>query len=310
MKTLKTFQAEISWLCVPWDSVTVEKQTGRDGQFRLITGIPAAQWYRGTTTDLTINPANSEPGFWRQVRQWGFAFEDDAVEKVGGYYQTYGLLKCVPKFLEKEVPGIRWDFNEELWEANKMAMGWFNLLTSMMEWLKEGRLGPLRDLFGNPRMYLDCSDVWFYPKGYDEIGIPFFGIRWITPPVHVQKNPLLFKWLAPLNDDHVLQATWDVIVGEVDKMLNEIQLTPAQVGEHNNRNLTWRFYARGAFEAAFLQWYFQEMADYSPEGERRKCQNPECDNYLPLKRNPGSEQKFCSNGGKCRKRAYYLRGKD
>ena len=294
MKTLKTFQAEISWLCVPWTGVTIATREGK----RTISG-QSGQFHPGAVESLTNNPASENPNFWKEVRQWGFAFEDDDSNKVQGYYCKYGRL---------QVPGTT-HVNDDNWELSKEALGWFNLLTSMMEWLKEGKLGPLWELFGSPRMYLDCSSVWFYPKNYSGIGIPFFSIRWITPPVPVQKNPALFKWLAPLNDDHVLQATWDVIVGEVNKMLNKIRLTPAQVGEHDNRNLTWRFFAQGAFEAAFLQWYFQEVADYSPDGKRKKCQNPECNNFLPLKRNPGLEQKYCSNDGICRKRAYYLGSK-
>lgn len=307
-KTLKTFQAEISWLCVPWQSMAVNKHGGE----RYISGKSVQKIAQALDDDLTDNPATNDPKFWQHVRQWGFAFEDNDYDKVQGYYRAYGPLQAVPRSLFHRETGYRKLHNEESWGANKAALGWFIHLTGLLDHIKEGRLGPLWKDFGNPRMSGECTSVWFYPEAQRQkkgrgIGVPFYSIRWITPPwLNKMSHASNFIWLTPQNNDHVMQATWDVIVMEVQKMLNEISLTPATTGEHDNRNLTWRFIARGAFEAAFLQWYFQEVADYRPNGKRKKC--PVCEEYLPLKKNPGNKRKYCSS--KCRYADAYKKKKE
>ena len=266
-KELKIFYAEIAWAYSPWQTVNIGM---RDGE-RYISSSDKTFHLVG----LTDNPANNTPGFWQDVRQWGFAFEDDDSDKVRGYYRLYGRLAVTLHGKQRKY--------KESWEVNKEALGWFNLLTSLLANLKDRKLGPLWEYFSNPRIQVE-NGIWFYPEDSRKKGsgsappfhdFPFYSICSLEPAI-------------PQDDEQLLKATWRVIAGEVEKMLNEIRLSPITIDELDSRSLTWRFHARGAFEAAFLQWYFQELAGFKVE----ICQKFGCENTVPPDR-----KKYC--GPKC-----------
>ena len=268
---LKTIYAEIAWYCDPWETINVKKKQGKRFISGDITQLKKTNWQ-----DETNNPASQNHNFWKEVSgDWYFAFENDSLEKVRGYYRLYGALSPPTS-------------GPESWESNEQALGWFNLLTCMTRWLKEEKVGPIKDLFGHPRS-LDSEEsrtLVFYPNDLRPKrggGRPFYSILW-----HPYVDPAypLEERLTPQNDLELLQETWYLITEEVQKLLNVIQLSPATLGQHDKRNLTWLFKASGAFEAAFLQWYFQELADV----KITTCKKHGCKKPVP----PG-RKRYCSD---------------
>lgn len=265
-KELKTIYAEISWLCIPWEEIKV---ISRDGE-RFITG----------TICEPILDKKIEPNYWKVVRdKWYRAFEENKKNVIQGYYRMYGPLNVIPR---KDLT-----FDQELWKLNEFALGWFNLLTCMTEWIKSWKTGPLWELYGEPHLS-DSPKIQLYPKEGQKRHNPFYSIEWrSTSPVSttqkITRETLFFQ--TPKDDSQLLQAAWYTVIEEVKKLLNEIRLIPAERGEHNNRNLTWQFLASGAFQAAFLQWYLQELSNFKVES----CAKPGCENSVPQNR-----KKYCS----------------
>lgn len=207
------------------------------------------------------NPAFEDDEFWKTlVTGWYEAFQtgrNGNDDKVRRFYSQYGLL--MPLLNSKRV----W---EETWELCEAALGWFKCLTYLLECLEAGKKGRgrIESLFESP-LYLQLGErITLYESDY-----PLYRIVW-EPPL----GDDLDRLPTPKDDYELYEATWHVITQEVHKYLNLIPLSPVTVEQNGTRNLMWQFSAAGAFEFAFLQWYFQKVAHRKLD----PCAKPNCDN--------------------------------
>lgn len=263
--TLIYAESEIQWFPVDWDT---------------FTSVESMNEVHIRRMNVNVDPAKADPKFWEQVANgWYWAFKNKDAYKVEGFYRKYGLLVPLQNY-----EGER----EDSWKTNLEALDWFNLLVHVFNCLETGNVGLLKDLFGEHR-YLKTLESEVLLRESD---IPLYSIVWQPPHPGIQNGVLNLdlELPTPQNDNDFFNAAWNVITQEVQMFLNLIPLTPATVGEYSNRNLTWRFQGVGAFEAAFLQWYFAKVAPFKME----KCQRKGCSNLLPSKKNPGSPRKYCS----------------
>ncbi|MHB1325776.1 MAG: hypothetical protein ACYC0L_06155 [Thermoleophilia bacterium] len=285
-RQLKTIYAEISWYCDPWETITLETRHGE----RIFTN--EGKYTPFNLLDPIENPAQQKPLFWQDVGQWYFAFLNNDIDAIQGYYRTYGQLRVIPEDERYDYCGYEFDLRsyEDSWRFTAHALGWFNLLTCLTDWMKKKKFGPLWELFGSPRV-LEDSDIWLY---HDEDAYSSFGLYDIRysmsdqlPRFHDPDYDSQMQHLCqtPQDDAQLLQAAWNVVVDQVEMMLNEIKLSPSKGDDPNKQNLTWKFEVYGAFQAAFLQWYFQELADVNID----KCEKVGCQNAIP----PG-RKKYCS----------------
>ena len=121
-KDLKTFYTDISWLCIPWDEIKIIEYSGK----QFIAGTEA----RPDPDDpqrsfFSFNPAQQNPMFWKDVRQWYQAFANKSVDKVQGFYRLYGPLTVTPHSLVNWDNKLRrelCDVSGESWEATEAAL--------------------------------------------------------------------------------------------------------------------------------------------------------------------------------------------
>ncbi len=272
-KTANIIYAEIRWQicpCCRFDIKDEEVRDEEDGHLIETRYFIKTSYQPGTENrDETDNPANSDPEFWKHVANGLFsAFEGrkniyGGRGTIEGFYREYGIL--APGFYREPSDGEDWF---ESWGECLEALKWFNRLTTWFDLLKDGEVGRLRKLF---------EETWLH-----ESDIPFYSIHrntiYFEPPYPNDIVDYDFDTPALQNDDEVLKATWNVLTGEAAKLINLINLSPFPVEEDGKRSLIWQFRVHGAFEAAFLQWYFQELTPF----ELKKCANPNCDKLARL----------------------------
>ena len=290
-RQLKTIYAEISWYCDPWEAATLKTRHGE----RIFTNH--GKYTPCNLLDPIKNPAQQNPLFWQDVRQWYFALMNNDIDKIQGYYRLYGQLNVIPPDEKYDYQGYDFGLHsyEDAWRFNEEALGWFNFLTCLTDWLKKKKFGPLWELFGKPRV-TNSGSIDLYPEANSPLDLQSLGlyqIRYSIPsiiPLEKLRDPAFvrptkYEHQTPQDDTQKLQAVWNVIVDQVEMMMNEIELTPFRGGDATKPNLTWRFRVYGAFQAAFLQWYFQELADVNIE----KCAKSGCEKIVPPDR-----RKYCS----------------
>jgi len=152
----------------------------------------------------------------------------------------------------------------------------------MVEWAKTGRLAPLWEKFGPPQESKDCKPV-FFVNDDSELNIKF------SPWISTEAGEVLFH--TPKNDEQLLQATWEAVTNAVGKYLDGIRLAPIIQEQPQSGLILWGFIAKGALQAAFLDWFFQEIAHMNVT----TCQARGCQNIVLLPR-----KIFCSE--RCRQR--------
>lgn len=275
-RAIHTIHAEIEYRCQPAE-IEFAKEAGRlcirnTGVAQTASGGLSITWPGSPHSGK--NPTRTDQNFWQKVSSLHFAFEEKAHAKIKQFYREYGFLKVLPSAKLED------------WEYTKAAVEWFNLLTSMTRWLKDRNLGPLREAIDNPgsgSVEILPGTKTMYPvilKGIDQ----HFSIDlldYTSEGAHLEP------------DDRLLAMAWHSILDAVNSQLNESTFTLASAPEGFAH--TWHFRAKGAFEAAFLQWYFQELAGYEiAKCRRRGCENP----VIPPVRQRGSKQDYCSK--RCR----------
>ncbi|AOQ23855.1 hypothetical protein MTAT_04880 [Moorella thermoacetica] len=287
---IQTIAAETVFAPIPWTKVALEdgfiicKESG----FSRVEEL----------TELT--PPLENPHFWKEVRQLYFAFEQKDWQKIRLFYQTNGPLGLEnPRapdgtILDNHPP------NRERISTCKRFLNWFRILTLMVKWAKTRNTAPLWDLFGPPRKSKDIltlsilfAEEWPWPAIWYT---PSLDINWDTP---INRDEL--AWISPQNDEQLIRAAWMAVVGAVTEMLRFTPLLPMTVSE-DPFVITWGFQCNGAFFAAFLQWFFQEIAYINVS----TCQADGCNNLVIPPRD-----KYCSDRCKERmkKRRYRQRKK-
>ncbi len=236
---------------------------------------------------------NGNPRFWEErVKQLSFDFERKDWNKIRDFYVSYGPVK--PMFLSATL-GI--DFSG----TTQRGLIWFRYLTNITDWVKNGKLSRLREFFSRE----DCEFFQLFSFGIsrirplekslefsqsqEEISNRFLDVLKpsftisdaIMAAIHESVSPdLLGKEMmerAPevstLKDHELIGYTWDLIATAVGAKLETIELVPVhQQGTKSIPPVVWYFRAYCALDAAFLQWYFQEVAPLMV----RTCEAPGC----------------------------------
>jgi hypothetical protein len=204
---------------------------------------------------LGLDPAHLDkhPDFWREVLDLAFAFEEHDWPRIRAFYLTYGALGYPNEEL-KDIYGEVPDSLEPCgWAA--MVLSWFQKLTSLVSWCKEGKTGPLKDVLGSVGVVEHLKPVYFHqgPLGYE--------IRFI-PWSAGETDKVL--WRGPETEEELIWAGWCAAREAIGWELRQASLTLQEtvVGKGvRTPTLFWGFAAFGkAFQAAFLQWFFQEVA--------------------------------------------------
>lgn len=217
------------------------------------------------------NYTDQAPGFWKEVLALSFAFARDDWPQIRGFYRSYGPLGPPSAELGEilgEVPP-----NLEPYAWVKTALLWFQKLVSLVSWCKEGKTRPLWDVFAQTRASGRVETVHFFP------GACGLEIRWL-PWAEWVGDELVRRF--PETEDEVIWAGWSAAREAIGMQLAKARLSLSETvlsSDVRTPTFFWCFNAlSSAFQAAFLQWFFQEVAYVT----LKKCQA--CGSYLPARR--------------------------
>jgi len=154
------------------------------------------------------------------------------------------------------------------------VLNWFRLMTVIISHCKQGKTDALREIWHTWEAQYECRDLLY---GF---------------PVELHTFPRL------KTDEDLISFFWGMMMNSVGMVIGHIPLelvTPETLPSLGLRSTgpcsspVFGFSPLGALEAAFLQWYFHELA---PVGVR-KCAREDCNNLVLSPR-----QKYCSS--RCR----------
>lgn len=247
--------------------------------------------------------AAPEDHFWEKVRQLCFYLEDQKWDKVKEFCTIYGPIK--PWFVTQEG-------SVELIEpSTKKALWWFRSLTNLVNWVKNHKIAPIVEfldseggLFAAYSSFALSSPVPLgMKKGHPDIEaglgvakiLDFLpGMMWdvvlkaVTEPLASEREIALLVEQAQqkVKDEEVLAHVWNLISAAVAAKIQTIELVPiSQPVSQGVPPTVWYFRAYCALDAAFLQWYFQEVAPLN----LGKCKAPGCN--APVF---SSKRQYCS----------------
>jgi hypothetical protein len=248
------------------------------------------------------NPLEREPRFWEKVHQLAFSFENGKINQVEDF-----LRQCGPIFPSKQA-GI-----EEV-EVLRQCLYFFRELTNWVRWAREGRLEPLQERIEEGQLLLDTTtfedspEVRYSPIPRTPPDIPsgIFSTETSNrqPTVHnvsiietfTVDAVLAYTMIIPSSMERLPSLAWEVVPRAIARYLKSIPLVP----EAKEGRILFRFKARGALDAAFLQWYFQEFNVY------RTCEAEGCNNPV-FRINAKYCSKRCKNREKQRRHRQKLK---
>ncbi|KAF1084856.1 hypothetical protein SPSYN_02026 [Sporotomaculum syntrophicum] len=289
MNTLKTICADVIYLPLRWKGVSI------DEKFIYCNGFEDLH----EKDIFRPNPVEENPRFWLEVRQLYFDFQDKKWERIESFYKKYGAIR--------RRAGSQSKFHGESINDVLAWLNWFRVLTIMTEYAKNEKLAPLWEMFGPPRdSEINGKNQVIYFVNMEKVNFEILPndppqqliqpihnqptIRYIPTP-HMSRNKL--EYHTPQNDDQLLAATWQAIIEAVTDGLRPIALVPTTDRSPSKKAplILWGFQADGALQAAFLQWFFQEIAHMNIT----TCESNDCNNIVLPPR-----EKFCSD--RCRQR--------
>ena len=210
------------------------------------------------------NPLHTNDHFWKEIIGLSFSFENEKLQNIREFYQKYGSICPFSRDIGSYVL--------ESWVWVKYNLIWFRYLCNIVHWVKYGTLSPLRELFST------SSEE----KSNEEEPKPILSYVFLQYKIY---------WI-PKNDEELLFLAWKAVVDETAHKLQEIQLAPTNIrGQTGFPPIFCQFKAEYALDAAFLQWYFQELASINA----KTCAAKGCNNLVL---NPRAE--YCSK--RCRER--------
>jgi hypothetical protein len=282
---LGSMRAMISYGPRPWPSMWILEETQFDQKVSKV-GVPGER-FASLTDDydpfgLAWEDAYPER-FWRMlVDDWALLFAEPWKNRaaIGNFYGMYGPLTA-----------FGCENGYESLEAARLGIQWLRELAQLAKWVKDERYGPLWELFKS--ITWNTSPIYYFMAsipGFDwneRFSIPFYkrsgGERGpdITPD--------------PKSDAELASEIWGAVKHAVWERFQYIPLAPVRSDFHRPKEpvFLWGFEAKGALNAAFLQWFFEELANVSVN----TCAAPDCDNIVPAGR-----ERWCSTT--CRNRVY------
>lgn len=273
MKNLQTIAAKVLYQPSPWPDPHIER------------GWVFSGW--GTISDgkvgrmlFPVKPP--DPPKWTEIHKVYFALEDGDERKVLDFYRGYGtILGGDPEPLDEV----------------KKRLDQFRRLTVVVECLKKPNedrsLERIRHTLalGKP-VDLESEDaVGSFSPG--EIQGPFAAFLLPSPASHA-------VWHVARDKAGIWNEAWERVSWASAQFLRDIPLVPLV---SSSPPVMWGFHASGALQAAFLQWFFQNLAYVNV----KTCEAPGCNNLVLPPR-----QKYCSTRceERMRKRRYRERLKN
>lgn len=201
--------------------------------------------------DALPNEKEYPPGFWRElVERWLGIFMEPKrnVAPISNFYGMYGAVTA---------------FGEENWyesaEAARLSIEWLSSLVKVVWWLKTEKYGPLGDFFRDSTKKEDPAINYFSARipgteGYEYLELSF------AP--HLDLKTGKTRFVQPRNDEELSAETWRAVTEAAWTRLEKITLAPvlADFGKKKDATILWGFNAQGAMNAAFLQFFFEELA--------------------------------------------------
>jgi hypothetical protein len=239
---------------------------------------------------------DGNPRFWEEVRQLSFHFEKEEQwkripEKILNFYTRYGPIK--PLFVSDAmfdiVPFVR------------SELIWFRNLTNLVSWVRNEKLSPLREFFG--REDYDFFQILSLEASVTKtqnliqegsilkadalksifrstmaafwsalIELVFKRMEQLQEKIREELKEARVQ-VSTLKDHELIGYTWDLVAKVVGAKLGTIEFVPVyQQQTKSIPPVVWYFRAYCALDAAFLQWYFQEVAPLMV----RTCEAPGC----------------------------------
>jgi len=239
---------------------------------------------------------DGNPCFWQEVKQLSFAFEDKKWEAIQAFYSRYGPVK--PIFLSATI-GVDYGF------LTQNALLWFRHLTNLVAWIKNEKVSALREFFK------EGNDVFFQPSFYGtpriralplnrEEGLSLTNQKTVMLVLRAVQDETLRQMeilerlrevagraQREMKDSELIPRAWDLVALAVGEKLASIELVPVrQQSSKLMPPVIWYFRAYCALDAAFLQWYFQELAPLTV----KTCEAPGCNGVVLDPR-----AKYCSS---------------
>lgn len=289
----------------PWPEVWIAGEDvlrAQQGEERIPrVGIPDELFV--TLTDdyslLSIYEQDSyPPRLWRTLLDdWLPVFREyrRRQEAVGNFYEQYGPLTRFGAFK-----------TYESLEAALQSLEWLGTLARVTQWLKDERYGPLWDWFKTPIGKRDGHKYFSATipgvDGTEELELAYT-IYYIPGGINDMPTGVVHRNLQeevtypyPKDDAELASETWKALMNAVWDKLREIPLSVVLSDFSHTKEpaILWGFETRCVLDAAFLQWFFEELGYISLP----KCEG--CGNIVP----PGRE-KWCSTT--CRNRVYKQR---
>ncbi|TEB14617.1 hypothetical protein Psfp_02758 [Pelotomaculum sp. FP] len=289
MNPLKTICADVVYVPIKWKGASIAEAKG------IIINRGTIDLHAKDL--LKSNPVEENPRFWREVRQLYFDFENQKWESINNFYQQYGRIGKTP---DDRQFGGEWEIIKDV----QAWLNWFRVLTVMTEHAKTERLAPLWEMFGPPRESKDLQIIYFVNMA--KVTFPIFPddppqqlIQPINEQPTIRYSPKFdprrsrMLWVTPQNDVELLEATWQAVIDAVTDGLRPIKLVPNNTHTLSTKTplITWGFLVDGALQAAFMQWFFQEIAHMNVT----TCEADDCKNIVLPPR-----ERFCSE--RCRQR--------
>lgn len=229
-------------------------------------------------------PVEENPRFWYEVKNLFFRLQDGDERAVKAFYEEYGPLLS---FAEREKR-----------ESVYRRLEWFVVLTNLVRYIREGRMGPLEDMVPLNQVFDAPTRLHFYgdsPRG---------GIFAMARAVVKQSNPPVNFVVGPRSDAELRSMAWEAVLRAVTEYINtespgSFTIQPLWGSSPGQPLDTWTVFTLSAFPAAFFQWYFQELVPMASG----KCAAEGCFNPVPddrRKHTAAGRRAFCS--AKCRER--------
>lgn len=243
---------------------------------RFVRVAPLVEW----TESLPC--AESYPArFWRElVEEWRPLFQEPGRYQPGitNFYAMYGGVTA---------------FGVENWyeslEAARLAIEWLATVANFVRLLKNGAYGFLRQWFDKPVSGQD--PVYYFHETIPGIDGPERLSFYYTPSLVLGRQEV--NYIQPRDDEELASRAWTAVMDAAWDRLQKITLSPvlADFSKRTDATILWGFEPQGALNAAFLQFFFEELSHVNLP----KCGADDCRNLVP----PG-RRKWCSE--RCRDR--------
>lgn len=225
--------------------------------------------------------AGNRAVLWQEVVSLAADSQGGDTEPIRRFCRKWGSLG----YPRHQQPAV---VNMDPWGWCLAALRWFREATTLHILIQEGRTQALWERFGPPRkidVFSSEARDAIFPRRRPFYDWRDYVWRYDTPDVSIEKDGVQC-WVTPRDDSDLYRVSISLLQKAVSLELQKIPLVPLY--PHSSQRLSsiaWGFYPEGAFHAALLQWFFQNLAGT----ELQTCAAANCDNPVHPPR-----KKYCS----------------